>query len=81
MKWTLEQLTGALKRAGINPDGHGERIGETREEHVRRILDQCDIAVAVEHDKRVNWPRIEAEQEAAIVAGFIPVQDGVREEL
>ena len=35
---TLEQLTGALRRAGINPDGYGERIGETREDHVARTL-------------------------------------------
>lgn len=35
---TLEQLTASLREQGINPDGYGERIGETREEHVARIL-------------------------------------------
>ena len=35
---TLEELTARLLRDGINPDGYGERIGETREEHVARIL-------------------------------------------
>lgn len=38
MSKTIEQLTSDLVRSGINPDGYGERIGETREEHVARIL-------------------------------------------
>ena len=41
-KRTIESLTSSLKRAGINPDGYGERIGETREEHVARVLAEFD---------------------------------------
>lgn len=58
-KHTLEQLTGELKRSGIDPDGYGERIGETNAQLVARAIEQYDIAVAVEQDKRKNWPRIE----------------------
>ena len=77
---TLEQITGYLKRAGVNPDGYGERPGETREEHVKRILDNAEICTIVEYDKRVVWPRIEAQVEQEYLA-FVPTQDGVREEL
>lgn len=62
---TLERLTNLLRSANVNPDGYGERIGETREEHVARILreaEKAEIARIVEYDKRVNWPRIEAER-------------------
>jgi hypothetical protein len=61
--WTLEQLTGFLKHAGVNPDGYGERIGETPAEHVKRVLDTTEIQRIVEEDKRVNWPRIQAEMD------------------
>jgi hypothetical protein len=42
MARTIEQLTALLRRGSINPDGHGERIGETREQHVERILNHTD---------------------------------------
>ena len=64
--WTIEQLTGFLRRANINPDGYGERISETREEHVARILrdsEQAEITRIIEEDKRDNWPAIQAEMD------------------
>lgn len=60
-EWTLERMTAFLKRAGINPNGYGERIGETPAEHVKRVLDTAEIQRIVEEDKRMNWPRIQAE--------------------
>lgn len=63
---TLEQLTAFLRRANIDPNGYGERIGETREEHVARILresEQAEIARIVEADKRDKWPAIQAEMD------------------
>lgn len=66
-RWTIEQLTASLKRSNINPDGYGERIGETHKEHVARILREAEKAVIahiVEYDKLVNWPRIQAELNA-----------------
>lgn len=70
MERTLEQLTAFLRHAGINPDGYGERIGETREEHVARTLREsalkypvthAELCAIIEQDKRENWPRIQAE--------------------
>lgn len=42
MERTVESLTALLIRAGIDPNGYGERIGETREEHVARILREAE---------------------------------------
>lgn len=33
----LEAMTAFLKRAGINPDGHGEPVGETLEQFTARL--------------------------------------------
>ena len=77
---TLEQLTAWLVRAGVNPDGHGERPGESQAEFVQRLLDTAEIRAIVEYDKRVNWPRIEAQVEPEYLA-FVPTQDGVKETL
>jgi hypothetical protein len=76
---TLEQLTAALLYAGINPDGYGERIGETREEHVARILRESrphlEGCRCPECDPDYNDPR------NFDALDFVPSQDGVRETL
>ncbi len=68
-EWTLERMTGFLLRAGVNPDGHGERIGETREEHVARTLREWHARVDA----------LEAERAQINVLDYVPVQDLVRE--
>lgn len=80
MIWTIERMTAFLKRAGVDPDGYGNRPGETPAEHVKRVLDTAEIQRIVDRDKRENWPAIQAEMdEREVRASFIPVQDGVRE--
>lgn len=65
---TIEQLTAFLVRAGINPSGYGERMGEAREAHVFRILAvRPDVAThelerIIAEDKATRWPAIEAER-------------------
>lgn len=66
---TLEQMTAFLVRLGVNPDGYGERIGETREEHVARTL----------HEWHARVDALEAERAQINALDYVPVQDMVRE--
>lgn len=70
--WTLEQLTGFLRRAGVCLEcGSRDQVVE----------DKC-VRCIIAEDVRVNWPPIQAEMdEREARENFIPVQDGVREEL
>ena len=51
MAWTVERMTAFLKRAGVCLTCTGRNV----------YNGQCLDCIVVE-DKRVNWPRIEAER-------------------
>jgi hypothetical protein len=67
MQRTLEQLTADLRRAGIAPDGYGQRADESLEDFTQRLVDSgcpsmLDLESIIAEDIRNNWPHCAAER-------------------
>jgi hypothetical protein len=63
MTRTIEQITASLVSSGIDPNGYGNRIGESLEDFTQRLIDSTtpielnyDLERIIAEDIRDNWP-------------------------